>query len=103
MYIHEKIMLCALDLLNEYHLETIDVVGELCQAGFALSAFNDAGIFKLHKELTAKFEALGDGVIESRDSVQTGQTGNAQAKPENSDMDSACHDIAPSPNVKLRG
>lgn len=99
MYIHEKLMLCALDLLNEHHLETIDIVGELCQAGFTLSAFNDAGIRKMHGELTAKFKALGNGVIESRDSVRIGQTGNAQAKPESSDMDSVCHDIAPSPNA----
>jgi ribosome-binding protein aMBF1 (putative translation factor) len=41
----------------------------------------------------------GNGVVESRDSEQIGQTGSAQAKPENSDMDSVCHDIAPSPNV----
>jgi len=41
---------------------------------------------------------LPDGVIKSRDSAQTGQTGSAQAKPENSDMDSVCHDIAPSDN-----
>lgn len=47
----------------------------------------------------ARYIALGNGVVESRGSVRIGQTGSAQAKPENSDMDSVCHDIAPSPNV----
>jgi ribosome-binding protein aMBF1 (putative translation factor) len=42
---------------------------------------------------------LGNGVVESRDSAQIGQTGSAQAKPENSDADSVCRDTAPSPNV----
>lgn len=54
MFIHEKIMLCALDLMEEYHLETIDMVGELCQAGFVLSAFNDNSIRKLCNELREK-------------------------------------------------
>ena len=44
--------------------------------------------------------ALRDGVVESRDSAQIGQTGSAQAKPENSDTDFVCRDIAPSPNVQ---
>jgi len=54
MYIHEKLMLCALDLLDEYQLKTIDVVGEICHAGFTLSAFTDEGIRKLHDELKQK-------------------------------------------------
>ena len=47
----------------------------------------------------ANIIALGNGVVESRDSARIGQTGSAHAKPENSDMDFVCHDIAPSPNV----
>ena len=54
MYIHEKLMLCALDLLDEYKMESIDIVGELCQEGFTLAAFSPAGIINLHDELKAK-------------------------------------------------
>lgn len=54
MYIHEKLMLCALDLLDEYHLESIDIIGELCQAGFTLPAFSPVGLRKFHDELKEK-------------------------------------------------
>lgn len=54
MYIHEKLMLYALDLSDEYHLDCIDIVGELCQAGFTLAAFSPAGLINVHDELKAK-------------------------------------------------
>jgi hypothetical protein len=54
MYIHETIMLCALDLLKEHNLESIDIIGELCQAGFTLAAFSPAGLVNLHNELKTK-------------------------------------------------
>lgn len=54
MYIHEKLMLCALDLLDEYKLQSIDIVGELYQVGFTLAAFSPSGIINLHSELKAK-------------------------------------------------
>ena len=54
MYIHEKLMLCALNLMGEYHLEKSDIIGELCQAGFCMSAFSDAGLEKLRDELKEK-------------------------------------------------
>ena len=54
MYIHEKLMLCALDLLVKENLQTVDIVGELCQAGFTIAAFSNEGIRNLHNELRAK-------------------------------------------------
>jgi len=55
MYIHEKIMLHALDLLAEYHLDAKEIIGELCQAGHVLAAFNDNGLRKLRDELREKW------------------------------------------------
>ena len=53
------------------------------------------GFFKIEwiDDAIKEIERLRGGVIESRDSVQIGQTGSAHAKPENSDMDFVCHDI----------
>jgi hypothetical protein len=56
MFIHEKIMLNAIDLLDEYHLENVDLIGELCHAGFVLAAFNDDGLRKLRDELRIRAE-----------------------------------------------
>ena len=58
MFIHEKLMLHALNLGDQYHIETIGMVGELCQAGHILSALNDNGIRKLHDELKEKAREL---------------------------------------------
>lgn len=74
MFIHEKLMLCALDLLNEYHLEPIDIVGELCQAGHTLSAFSNDGLRKLHEELQERSKPVAEvdtirNALESRDEV----------------------------------
>lgn len=59
MFIHEKLMLCALDLANEYHLEAIATIGMICQAGHELSELNDNGIRKLHEELKARAQQNG--------------------------------------------
>lgn len=70
---------------------------EPCECGCASGKM--PVLMKPHHYYAIARDALGNGVIESRDSEQNGQTGSAQAKPENSDMESVCHDIAPSPNV----
>lgn len=54
MYIHEKLMLCALDLMDQYDLEKSEIIGEICQAGFCMSAFTDNGLRKLHDDLKNK-------------------------------------------------
>ena len=70
------------------------------KAQFDCGGVNKTNLCELYALGVIDGMALEDGVVENRDSAQIGQAGSAQAKPENSDMDCVCHDIAPSPNVK---